>query len=110
MLDILFCVKGYSGGIGIMKKKIVLGSILAVFLLMMLPTITAVEYNTAVETNKSPLFKMLFASNSELSESSTPIILTWIVWFLMVVLPDALFMLYYVIARLLGIEAPPEKI
>ena len=36
-----------------MKKKIIIGSLLAVFMLIMLPSIPAVEFNTVVESNKS---------------------------------------------------------
>ena len=35
-----------------MKSKIIFGSLLAVFLMMMLPSVPAVEYNTAVEANE----------------------------------------------------------
>ena len=36
-----------------MKKRIIIGSLLAVFLMMMLPTACAVEFNAAWETMKS---------------------------------------------------------
>jgi len=36
-----------------MKMKILFGSLLAVFLMMMLPTVSAVDYNTVKETMKS---------------------------------------------------------
>ena len=42
-----------------MKKKIIFGSLLAVFVLMVLPSVSAVEFNTAVETNKSQILKQL---------------------------------------------------
>jgi len=36
-----------------MKKKLIFGSLLAVFLLAMLPSVAAVEFNAAVEANES---------------------------------------------------------
>jgi len=42
-----------------MKKKIILGSLLAVFILMMLPAVNAVEYNTVAKANKSNLFEQI---------------------------------------------------
>ena len=42
-----------------MKKKIIFGSLLAVFLMMMLPSVPAVEYNTAVEANESRILDEL---------------------------------------------------
>ncbi len=40
-----------------MKKKIIFGSLLAVFLMMMLPAVPAVEYNTAIEVNEAYLLE-----------------------------------------------------
>ncbi len=40
-----------------MKKRIIIGSLLAVFLLVLLPAIPAMEFNTIVEENKSFLFE-----------------------------------------------------
>ncbi len=42
-----------------MKKKVIFGSLLAVFLMMMLPSVPAVEYNTAVEANESRILDEL---------------------------------------------------
>ena len=42
-----------------MKKKIIFGSILSVFILMVLPSIPALEYDTAVKANKSSLINEL---------------------------------------------------
>ena len=42
-----------------MKKKIIFGSLLAVFLMIMLPSVPAVEYNTAVETNEARILDEL---------------------------------------------------
>ena len=42
-----------------MKKKIVIGSLLAFFILMMLPSVSAVEFNTAVESNKPQLLEQI---------------------------------------------------
>ena len=36
-----------------MRKKIIFGSLLAAFLMLMIPSISAVEYHTAVEANES---------------------------------------------------------
>ncbi len=49
-----------------MKKKIIFGSLLAVFLMMMLPSVPAVEYNTAVEANESRILDEL--QNIDLEE------------------------------------------
>lgn len=38
-----------------MKRKLILGSILAVFILVMLPSIPAVNYNTTKQTNEKSL-------------------------------------------------------
>ena len=42
-----------------MKRKIIFGSLLAVFLMMMLPSVPAVEYNTTVEANESRILDEL---------------------------------------------------
>ena len=42
-----------------MNKRIVIGSLLAVFMLVMLPSISAIEFNTVVETNKSRFLEEL---------------------------------------------------
>ena len=36
-----------------MKRKIIIGSLLAIFMLLMLPSIPAVQFNTVFETNKA---------------------------------------------------------
>ena len=40
-----------------MKKKIIIGSLLSVFILMMLPSASSLQFNTASETNKSRLLE-----------------------------------------------------
>ena len=42
-----------------MKTKIVTGSCLAVCMLVILPSISAIEYNTVVESNKSLFFEKI---------------------------------------------------
>ena len=42
-----------------MEKKVIFGSLLAVFLMMMLPSVPAVEYNTTVEANESLILNEL---------------------------------------------------
>ena len=42
-----------------MKTKIVIGCIAAVFLLMMLPSVSAVEFNTTVESNRSQILEQI---------------------------------------------------
>jgi len=42
-----------------MKIKIAIGCIVAVFILLMVPSISAVEYNSAVETNRSQILQQL---------------------------------------------------
>ena len=42
-----------------MRKKIVFGSLFAVFMLMMLPSIPAVEFNTVVESNRSQIIEQI---------------------------------------------------
>ena len=42
-----------------MKKKIIIGSLSAVFMLLMLPSVSAVEFNTVVETNKSQILEQI---------------------------------------------------
>ena len=42
-----------------MKRKLIIGSLLAIFILFMLPSIPAVEYNTAVEINRSNLLEKI---------------------------------------------------
>jgi hypothetical protein len=42
-----------------MNKKILFGSVLSVFLMLMLPSISAVEFNTAVEEQKTQLIEKL---------------------------------------------------
>ena len=44
---------------GKMKKKIVIGSPLAVFILVMLPSISAVEFNAVIEANRSQLLEQM---------------------------------------------------
>ena len=48
-----------------MNKKIIFGSLLAVFVIMMLPSVPAVEYNTAVEANESLILDELRNINLE---------------------------------------------
>ena len=48
-----------------MKRKIIFGSLLAVFLMMMLPSVPAVEYNTAVEANETRILDELQNINLE---------------------------------------------
>lgn len=48
-----------------MKTKIVIGSILAFCILMMLPSISAVEFNTVVEANKSKLVEKIQSADIE---------------------------------------------
>jgi len=40
-----------------MRKKMIFVSLLAVFLMMMLPAVPAVEYNTAIEVNEARLLE-----------------------------------------------------
>jgi len=49
-----------------MDKKIVFGSISAVFILMMLSSVSAAEFNTAVETNRSQILEMV--QNTDIEE------------------------------------------
>lgn len=42
-----------------MKKKILIGSILAVFILMLLPSVSAVEYKTASEVKESSIIEKI---------------------------------------------------
>lgn len=44
-----------------MKRKIIFGSLLAVFLLSMLPSVPAVEFNAAVEANESRIIENIQA-------------------------------------------------
>jgi hypothetical protein len=44
-----------------MKRKIIFGSLLAVFLLSMLPSVPAVEFNAAVEANESRIIEHIQA-------------------------------------------------
>ena len=46
-----------------MKKKLIIGSILAVFLLMMFPSISALEYKEVEKAQKEELMKLLEASD-----------------------------------------------
>ena len=90
-----------------MKKKIIIGSCLAVFILIMLPSVFAVESNTIASTNKSPLFKMLSESNSKVSKSSTtPMILTWIVWLITTGIPAAFIFPWILLVLLFGEPTP----
>ena len=41
------------------KKKIVIGSLLTVFLLLMLPSVSAMQFNTTEETRKSYPFEKM---------------------------------------------------
>ncbi len=52
-----------------MKRKLIIGSLLAIFILSMLPTIPAVEYNTAVEINRSNLLEKIESMGIEDEES-----------------------------------------
>ena len=40
-----------------MKKKIIFGSLLTIFIMLMLPSLLAVEYNSAIKVNESRLFE-----------------------------------------------------
>ena len=48
-----------------MKKKIIIGSILAVFILMMVPSISALQYNTVTESNKSKFMEQINDMDTE---------------------------------------------
>ena len=45
--------------LGKMKKKIIIGSLLTVIILMILPSVSAVEFNTAVESNKAQILEQI---------------------------------------------------
>lgn len=51
-----------------MKKTIVFGSLLAVFILLMIPNISAVEYNTVVEAHESYIIQRFEIKENELNE------------------------------------------
>ena len=50
-----------------MKKGILLGSILSVFLILMIPSIPAIEYNNVLDENKSNIINRI--QNSEFNDS-----------------------------------------
>ena len=41
-------------------RKIIIGIILTIFLMMMLPTVPAIEYNTAVKSNESRIIDKIY--------------------------------------------------
>ena len=43
-----------------MNKKIIIGSLLAVFMMLMVPSIPAVQFNTVKEANESQLFEKIY--------------------------------------------------
>ena len=51
-----------------MKRKILFGSILVVFLMLLVPTIPAVEYNSSVESNEDILQETILKRIEELKE------------------------------------------
>ena len=42
-----------------MRKKIIFGSLLAVFLMLMIPSISAIEYNTVLDVNESYIIEKI---------------------------------------------------
>jgi hypothetical protein len=52
----------------IMKKTIVFGSLLAVFLMLMIPNVSAVEYNTVAEAHESYIIQRFEITENELNE------------------------------------------
>ena len=42
-----------------MRKKIIFGSLFAVFLIMMIPSISAIEYNTVEKANESRIIEKI---------------------------------------------------
>ena len=101
-------------GEGIMKTKIMIGSCLAVCILMLVPLVPAVEYNTTVETNKSTLFEKIknldingldIEELKEKSKSNNGII-TFIIWLLALTVGRVLSWVRAILL-LLGIVAPP---
>ena len=97
-----------------MKTKIVIGSLLAVFLLMMIPSISAIEYNTFVETKNSILLEKIenldikgldieeIREKSEISGG----ILIFIIWLLALTVGRVLSWIRAILL-LLGIVDPP---
>ena len=57
----MLLIKYRTNGGKFMKKKIIFGSLLAVFLLFMLPSVPAVEFNAAVEANESRIIEHIQA-------------------------------------------------
>lgn len=51
-----------------MKKTIVFGSLLAAFLMLMIPDVSAIEYQTATDANKSYVIEKLNIAENDLSE------------------------------------------
>jgi len=51
-----------------MKKTIVFGSLLAVFLMLMIPNVSAVEYNTVAEAHESYIIQRFEITENELNE------------------------------------------
>jgi len=50
-----------------MRKKIIFGSLLAIFLMLMIPSISAIEYNTVIDANESYIIEKI--QKMDISES-----------------------------------------
>lgn len=48
-----------------MQKRILIGSVITIFLLILLPLIPAIEFNTIIESNKSYFFEKIQSINTE---------------------------------------------
>jgi len=83
------------------KTKIVVGSLLAVFLLMMLPSVPAVEFNTVVETNKSNLLEEI--QNIDIDELKEKLKNPNGFAELIAILIELLFLLMFIVEEYLGI-------
>ena len=79
-------------------------------MLVLLPSVSSLKLKITQTKTNSFVLNNQYKSTFGLTKSPTPYILTLFVWFFKVVLPDALFMIYYIIARILGIEERPQPI
>ena len=92
-----------------MKVRIVIVSMLAVCMLMMLPSISAVEFNTALESNKPHLFEKFSEKQRSMTEKNQLSPWQYLLMFLLDLLSIILCSILWILIEL-GILPPPPPI
>jgi len=90
-----------------MKKKLIIGSVLAVFLLLMFPSISALEYKAVEKAQEEELMKLLKDTNLDLKHKG---IIRRIFWLILRIITFPMRMIKRVLRLIIRIFRLPFKI